>query len=361
MSSTSYAVILAGGKGERFWPLSTSKRPKQFLALIGRKTMLGEAVDRLKGLIPPQRILVITNRAFVNAARAAAPAVPARNVVGEPVGRDTAAAIALGAALVGARDPAATFCVITADHVIGDTPRYQRTLRAALELASGDDVLITIGMKPTAPHTGFGYIEAGGAYRTVRGIAFRTARRFVEKPAAATARKYLASGRYFWNAGMFIWSVRALEHALRRHRPDLARLLDVLRRAAGRPGFAQILAREYARLEKISIDYALMEKAERVVVAPGTFPWDDVGSWPALGNHLPHDLAGNIVIGHGEALDARNNIVVSDRRLTALIGVEDLIVVQAEGATLVCARDRAQDIKKMVAVLRAKKRHHRLL
>ncbi len=356
-----YAMILAGGKGERFWPLSTARRPKQFLTLLGRNTLLAEAVQRLKGLIPPQRILVVTNRETLAAARVAAPALPAENIIGEPVGRDTAAAIALGAALIGARDPEAAFCVTTADHVIGRPALFRRTLLAALDLAAREEILITLGVTPTTPHTGYGYIESGRPVQTVRGISFRSVRRFVEKPDAATARRYLASGRHLWNAGMFIWSMRTLEQAFQQHRPELAQVLRTLRSAAGGRSFARTLARTYAGLEKISIDFALMEKARNVVVARAAFPWDDVGAWPALAAHLPRDAQGNAVAGALAALDARDNVVVSQDRLTALIGVRDLVVVQAPGATLVCARDRAQEVKKLVEQLRGKKRYQRLV
>ena len=361
MNERFFAVILAGGKGERFWPLSTSRRPKQLLALFGEKTLLAQAVERLEGLIPPERTLVITSEFLVAATRAAAPALPAENVIGEPVGRDTAAAVALAAALVGARRPDGVFCILTADQLMEDLPLFRLTLEESLALAAREDVLITIGIRPAEPSTSFGYIHAGPVLSTSRGIVFHEALRFVEKPDLETARGYVADGHYCWNAGMFIWSVPTVTEALRAHCPHLFALIERLRPVAGTPQLAAALAREYPGLPKISIDYALMEKAKRIVMARGTFPWDDVGSWPAVAAHLPADAAGNTVVGEAELIDSAGNVIYSQGRLTAVIGVKDLVIVQAEGVTLVCPRDRAQDVKKMVERVKAAGRHPEVL
>ena len=357
MKKHHYAVILAGGKGERFWPLSTERRPKQFLALAGGATLLSQAVDRLHGVVPPERIFVITNLELLPAAREACPVLPARNIIGEPIGRDTAAAVALGAALVKARDPQAVFSVLTADHIIGHLPDFRRTLQAALDRADKDPVLVTIGLPPTEPSTAYGYIEARDAAGEAGGVEFLKVRRFVEKPDLDTARAYLKAKRFFWNSGMFIWSVKTLEAALQAHCPALLALMGKLGAAVGHADFAAVLEKEYARLERISIDYALMEKADNILMVRGKFDWDDVGSWTALGKYLARDTAGNAIRGSVERLDCRDNLVVSDGRLTALVGVRDLVVVQAENVTLVCAKDRAQDVKKLVEQLRASKRH----
>ncbi|MBP7830876.1 MAG: mannose-1-phosphate guanylyltransferase [Kiritimatiellae bacterium] len=355
-----YAVILAGGRGERFWPLSTEKRPKQFLALAGDKTLLAQAVDRLEGLIPPERILVITNKDLVGAAREACPVLPAENLIGEPVGRDTAAAVALGGALVQARNPMGVFCVLTADHVIGDLDIFRRTLAAALARAESEEVLLTIGIQPAGPSTAYGYIEAGEAAGESGGIGFMAARRFVEKPDLETATRYCAEGRFYWNSGMFIWSADVLERAFRKHRPALADLMARIRKTPG-PKLAAALETEYAALDRISIDYALMEKADNILMARGRFAWDDVGSWTAVAAYLKRDGADNAVRGELEAVDSRDNVVVSDGRLTALVGVRDLIVVHAEGVTLVCSKDRAQDVKKLVAQMKQAGRYGKVL
>ena len=356
-----FAVILAGGRGERFWPLSTSKKPKQLLSLVGDRALLAQATDRLKGLIPPERILVLTNQDLVDATRKAVPELPPGNIVGEPVGRDTAPAVALAAALVKSRCPDGVFCILTADHIIGDLDVFRATLRDSLELASRDDVLITIGIPPTEPATGYGYIQLGAPLDADCGTKFRKAVRFVEKPQRAKAEEYVESGAYAWNAGMFIWSVTSIESALKRHQPDIGAMINIISEGAKGGKLDAVLHDVFTQAEKISIDYAVMEKAGNIIVANGAFAWDDVGAWPALENHFPKDENGNTMIGTCEAIDAADNIVFSKDRLTALIGVHDLIVVQSEGVTLICPRDKAQDIKQLVVQLRKTDRFNEVL
>ncbi|MGD9613256.1 MAG: mannose-1-phosphate guanylyltransferase [Kiritimatiellia bacterium] len=356
-----YAVIMAGGKGERFWPLSTARRPKQLLDLAGGKPLILQAVDRLAGVVPPERILIVTNESLVAPIRDLLGQGSPVGVLGEPVGRDTAAAIAAGAAWIKRRDPAAVFCVLTADHVIGDLPVFRDVLARGLELCAQHDVLMTIGIAPAEPSSAYGYIEAGDLWLKSGAVEFFRVQRFVEKPDGDTARGYLASGRYAWNSGMFVWSVRNIHRAFADFRPALAEKIDVWSACADDAEFLAALARDFPALEKISIDYAVMEKARNIVVCKGTFAWDDVGSWPALESHLPKDGRGNAMKGDVEVLDSARNIVVSDGRLTALVGVDDLVVVQAEGVTLVCRKDRSQDIKGLLAQLRAQKRRDEIL
>jgi mannose-1-phosphate guanylyltransferase len=356
-----YAVIMAGGKGERFWPLSTSKHPKQLLALVGDKALIAQAVDRLDGLIPPKNVFVVTNADLVEATRRVAPMLPPENVVGEPVGRDTAAAVACGGALVGARDPNAVFAVLTADQVMGDLDVFKATLKGGMDLAEKNEILVTIGIQPTFPSTGFGYIESGADFAKADGVQFKKAVRFVEKPALSKAEEYLASGKFFWNSGMFIWSVPTLGKAFAAHCPEMKKLMDKLTAYARRGEIFQGLRNTYPALGKISVDYALMEKADNIVMACGTFKWDDIGTWPALKNHYPQDPDGNTLIGCCEQVEAKNNIVFSKDRLTAVIGAENLIVVQADGVTLVCAKDKAQEIRKMLAQMREQGSYDRLL
>lgn len=361
MTDGAYAVIMAGGKGERFWPLSTSRRPKQFLSLVGGKPLLQLAVERLVGLIPPERILVITGADFVEETQRAAPSLPTENIIGEPVGRDTAAACALATALIHARDPSATLCVLTADHVIGEPDRFLNTLRECLAMAASRDAIVTIGIPPAFASTGFGYIEVEGPVAHDGQIEFLKARRFVEKPDAETAEGYVAAGRFFWNSGMFAWSVSTFLSELAECKPEMKSMADRLSEAAAGGTLDECLRREYASVEKISVDYAVMEKARNIVMARGAFAWDDVGTWSALENHFNADAEGNMAIGACEALDARGNVVLSEGRLTALIGVEDLVVVQAEGATLVCRKDRTEDVKKLVQKLKEKGGYDHLL
>jgi len=356
-----YAVIMAGGRGERFWPLSTSKRPKQMLCLVGDKPLMAMSAERMAGLVPPERVIVVTGADLAAAAAAAAPGLPCTNIVGEPFGRDTAAACALGTALVRKRDPEGIVCILTADHIIKDAPRFREILAAAIGVAGAGDRLVTIGVEPAYPSTGFGYIEAGERVAAPGNVPFFRAKRFVEKPDRATAGKYLAAGSYCWNSGMFVWSCGLFLEELKKHRPPLARMVDAVTPAIGTPDFDRVLEAEYGKLERISVDYAIMEKTDRMVMARGAFGWDDVGSWPALQNHLDRDADGNVVTGKCEALDSSGNVVVSKERLTALIGVKDLVVVQAPGATLICRKDRAEEVKEMVKRLGAKPEYRDLL
>ncbi len=357
MLKDAYAVILAGGRGERFWPLSTANQPKQLLSLVGNRPLIAAAVDRLRGLIPRDRVFIITLADLVAATHRAIPSFPRQNIIGEPVGRDTAAAITLGAACVKARDPRGVFCVLTADHVIGDLPVFRRTLKKAFQAAGAAHCLLTIGIRPTSPSTAFGYIETGPRLSRPGGVEVVCVRRFVEKPNPAAAARYLKTGRYFWNSGMFVWSVAAFEEALGRYRPPLRRLLQRLGPKLGGAAFAGWLKAEYEPLEKISVDYAILEKADNIVMAKGAFAWDDVGSWSAIEHHFAKDGAGNVILGRAEQLDASGNIVISRHGLVALLGVDDLVVVQTGNATLICPKQRAQDVKKMVELLR-RKRHH---
>jgi mannose-1-phosphate guanylyltransferase len=361
MKDNRYAVIMAGGRGERFWPLSTIKRPKQVLSLVGGRPMLAQAVERLAGFIPPERVIVITNASLVDVSREAAPELPAENIIGEPFGRDTAAACALAAAIVKARCPNGSFCILTADHVMKDVPLFQQTLAAGFEQAESAEKLVTIGITPTFPSTGFGYIECGDALDDSSAIDFFKAERFVEKPDAETAQQYMNAGNFFWNSGMFIWSADSLMNALKKYQPQLLAMAQAMQPVVDTSEFDSKLEEEYGKLEKISIDYAIMEKADNIVTAAGNFGWYDVGSWPALEDHFDKDDSGNVVVGDGKLLDSGNNVVVSDGRLTALIGVSDLVVVQSKNATLICPKDRAQDVKKMVQLLDADGQHGEVL
>jgi mannose-1-phosphate guanylyltransferase len=346
-----YAVIMAGGKGERFWPLSTSKRPKQLLDLVGDKALIAQAVDRISPMVPPENVFVVTNADLVEATCAALPDLPVENIIGEPMGRDTAAAVALGCALVESRNPEASFCILTADQVMGDLPVFRQTLQDALALALKEPVMITMGIRPAHPDTGFGYIHAGDVCTEEGKTGFAKVINFEEKPNLARARKFVQEGNYYWNSGMFIWSVATLKNELERYCPSLVCMMEAVTPHIGKDTFDSVLKKRYENLSKISIDYALMEKAGNILMAEGSFEWDDVGSWPALEKHFESDDEGNTCIGLTELLDATGNIIYSRDRLTACIGVKDLVIVQADGVTLVCPKKRAQDIKQLVKSL----------
>ena len=344
-----YAVIMAGGRGERFWPLSTSKRPKQLHDLVGDKTLIAQAVERLEGLIPIERIFVITNSDIVDATLAAAPKLKPENVIGEPVGRDTAAAVACAAAIVKSRNDQAVFAILTADQVMGDVKRFQVTLRTGLQLASENDILVTIGIQPTFPSTGFGYIESGDVYAEKETVIFRIAKRFIEKPDIDRATAYLETGQFFWNAGMFIWSVDSLEKALRKYSPETFLLMESLKDYADQDEIQKGMQALYPKFEKISIDYALMEKADNIVMACGNFDWDDLGTWTSLENHFKQDKNKNTLIGNISTLNSKSNIVYSKDRYTALLDVEDLIVIHGDGVTMICPKNSSQSVKNIVA------------
>ena len=349
-----YAVILAGGSGERFWPLSTKARPKQFISLFGGRPLLSLAVERLHGLISPDRIFIITSERLVDDTAAAAWNVPRANIIGEPLKRDTAPAIAVACGLVQRRDPEGVACILTADQLMSDVETFRLTLADSIKVAGREEVIVTMGIQPTYPATGFGYIDAGDALETRTVTRFNKAKRFVEKPDAYTAARYVESGHYFWNAGMFIWKTGTMRKALAAHAPDLAELSDRIAECDSPEALHAALNRIYPSLRSISIDYAVMEHADNIVMARGAFGWDDVGSWPSVAGHFSADLDGNVVIGSCEQMEAQNNIVVSENRLTALIGVSGLVVVQSENATLICPKERSEEVKKLLRRIAAR-------
>jgi mannose-1-phosphate guanylyltransferase len=361
--STPYVVIIAGGRGERFWPQSRAARPKHLLPVVGATPLLAQTLARVRALVPPKNTYVITNAAQAAAVRAVCRSLPAANIVAEPVGRDTAPAVGLAAALVGARDPAAVFAVLPADHVIHDTAAYQRDLDVAFAAARADDVMVTIGIRPTEPATGFGYINSGEPWRAFNRHGVLRVQRFVEKPKRELAEQYLASGDYFWNAGMFVWSVPVVERALAQFAPELDAGLAKIRvgLARGR-ALAPLLKKVYPALTKISVDYALLEKSTNVVVVPARFDWDDVGAWPAVCNHLKPDVAGNCVRGLAVVEQGRGNLIATTAdHLVTVLGADDLIVVHTADATLVCPKSRAQDIKALLKRVEALPRGSRWL
>ncbi len=346
MSHHYHALIMAGGKGERFWPWSRESRPKQLLPLVGKKTMIEMTVDRLLSVIPRDRIWIVTNASQARAMARLMPRFPKSQFIVEPVGRDSAGAVMLGCATVAKRDPDAIMALLPADHVIRDVRLYSKVLRQCFELAASNDALVTIGIKPTEPSSAYGYIERGpraasGMYRV---------RRFLEKPDLPTARRLVKSGRYYWNAGMFVWSARAIEQAFRKYSKPHARGWDALQTNA-----RAYLRRGFLDLEKISIDYAVMEKAKNIYVAVGPFDWDDVGSWTALHTHLPRDSEGNASQGENVIVDSQGCLVLG-RKPIALLGVKDLLIIETEDALLISHRDSAQRVKEVVQRLPARLR-----
>lgn len=353
MAQAIYALILAGGSGERFWPLSRRARPKQLLQLISDRTLLEETVARLDGLIPRERILILTNVEQEAAVRELLGDFPAENIVAEPAKRDTAAAVALGAGWVAARDHMATMVVLPADHVIKDTAAFQQTLLIAATAAEESGALVTIGLKPTWACPGFGYIELGDPVELqspiAQGADVRQVVRFREKPNAELAEMFLRQGRHRWNAGMFVWSVATVLAEFNRRDQDLAHFIAQV----SMPGQFEIALRErFAELPKISFDYAIMEYAERVLVVEATFDWDDVGSWKAVASYFQQDEDCNAANCDVTLMNSTHNIVFAqDGTKVALLGVHNLIVVRTADALLVCDRHDAEKIKALVGKL----------
>ncbi len=366
-----FVVIMAGGRGERFWPLSREKTPKQLLAILGKKSFLQEAVDRVLPLVPAKNIFVITNAAQLPEVRKQLPKIPMDNLVAEPMGRDTCAAVTLGAALVGARSITGVMAVLPADHVIPDAKKFQQVLGDAFDVAARGQVIVTIGIKPTEPATGYGYIHTGvelpapeGAKKTK--TTFFKAEKFVEKPDLHRALEYVNNGAYRWNAGMFVWSFITVTNGLEMHQPEMRAACQRWFKVAAQPAkLAKVLAKEYPGIRKISIDYALMEKAQNVIVADGAFEWDDLGAWPALARHLKPDAEGNAAVGDFLHVDAARNIIFDartrNRTPIAVVGLRDAILVQTDDAVLLAHKSQAQKIKDLVKKLAADPKLKRLV
>lgn len=354
-----FIIIMAGGKGERFWPVSREKTPKQLIRLLEDRSFLQATVSRVLPLVPMKNILVITNEAQAPEVRKQLPKLPKENVIAEPVGRDTTAAVTLGAALVGARSTTGVMAVLPADHVIPEEKKFQQVLADAFDLAGRGQAIITIGIKPTEPATGYGYVHVGEALPTPPGAkpyktTFYRAQKFVEKPHFDQALEYLNSGQYRWNAGMFIWSFVTITEGLQKHQPEMYAACQRWFKVAGTPARLQkVLAKEYPDLKKVSIDYALMEHAQNVIVADGAFAWDDLGSWTALGRHLKSDPEGNCAVAEFLHVDGARNIIFDARSKEkrtpiAIVGLRDSILVQTDDAVLLAHKSQAQKVKELV-------------
>lgn len=346
-----YALILAGGAGSRLWPRSRTHHPKQFLDLMGETTMLQQAQTRLLPMIPPANTLIATGRQYVETVKKQLPALPVENIIGEPVGRGTAAAIGLAALHIASRTPDAVMAVLTADHLIKNVDVFRRALEAASHVA-GEDWLVTLGIKPDYPETGYGYIERGDFLGMVGEFEGFQVQHFVEKPDLLRAREYIANGSFDWNSGMFIWKVGRILSEMERHLPDLYAGLNEIAASIGTDEYEQVLDTAFPVLPNVTIDYGIMEKSEKVAVIPVDIGWNDIGSWSALYDVLPKDSGNNAVVGQHVSPDTKNSLVVSPNRLVATIGLEDFVIVDTEDVLLVCPRDRAQDVKQLVEILK---------
>lgn len=360
--SNFYPVILAGGRGTRFWPMSRKKHAKQLLALDGRQTMIQQTVARLLPVAPVKRIWIVTNEDLRPALLKQLPKLPKAQAIAEPVGRNTAPAIGLAAFLLLREDPGAILGLFPSDHVIADEKAYRETIQRGIELAAANENIVVLGIKPSRAETGYGYIESGSAFT---GNALRV-RRFTEKPDAEKAAAFIAAGNYFWNSGMFLWSARTLANALQEHLPETAPLLQEIASTFGTTKFASTFRRLYPKCENISIDYAVLERrsakgehAGKIFCLPAHFGWNDLGSWTALHEHHTAKNAapeGNVLSAAGSfVLNSTGNYVHAPDKFVAVVGVDDLVVVDTPDALLITTRQHSQDVGKVVKYLDSKK------
>lgn len=338
-----FAFVMAGGSGERFWPMSRRSTPKHLLKLLGDQTLLETTVRRMEGMVPPENTFVLTNQAQIEATRAALPFLPPQNIIAEPAKRDTAPACALATAIARTLHPEAVCVVLPADAMIHDVAKFRERLADAIEASSGG-AIVTLGIPPTFPATGYGYLETGEAI----GGRVLALKRFVEKPDLEKATAYLQEGTYFWNAGIFIWKASTFIDEARRQVPALADFIEALDDISGLPN---LLAERFSMLPKISVDYAIMENARRIAMVIADFDWDDVGAWTALPSHIPADADGNSMRGLVVQHASRDNITISNGRMIALCGVQNLVVVETPDAILVCGRDSVQQVKELQPLL----------
>ena len=358
-----HAVILAGGRGTRFWPRSRTRTPKQLLNIVGKETMLEQTVARLRPLIPAERIWTVTNAEQAAAVRKQVPAGARKHVLMEPKGLNTA--VAIGLAAIQARHVSrgdALLAVLPADHFIAQPEKYREIVAAALEVAREAGRMVVLGIPATRPETGFGYIERVGEPISGEGFPVFAVKRFTEKPALAVATEYVASGKYHWNAGMFFWRVSTFLEGLKRFLPKTHEALENLAGFIGKRDYERRLRAMYQRLENISVDYAVLEPATRtegppcVFVIPAEIGWSDIGSWAAVYELLANKNGENVLAGSGHTLDAEGNFLWVPTKFVAAIGVRDLVVVETPDALLICPRDRAQDVAKVVKHLEQSKR-----
>ncbi len=343
-----FAVILAGGKGTRFWPLSRARRPKQLIDITGRGSMLRLTFERLAAFVPPERMILLTTVELGPSIRNELPEIGEANVFLEPVGRNTGPSLAVASALVNRLGGDAPMLCCPADHLIGNEEEFRDLVRMAARVAVERDALVTFGIKPDGPETGYGYIEAGERAGEREGRSFFEVVRFHEKPDLEKARNYVTNESFYWNSGIFLWRPSVFRSAWERFVPESVASLEEISRALGTPGVEETVAAVYPRLPSVSVDYAVLERAENVLVAPASLNWSDVGSWDALFDILPVDDGGNVDIGYVKTLDAKGNLLFNPEGATVAVGVDDIIVVVDGNDVLVCKRGQSQMVRDML-------------
>ncbi len=354
-----YAVIMAGGVGTRFWPRSRAVHPKQLLTIIGARTMIQQTADRIHSLVPPENILIVTNEQQAEGVRAQLPHI--KNIIIEPIGRNTAPCIGLAALHIARKDPEGVMAVLAADHLIQPVETFCETLRFAADVASETHACVTLGIPAVRPETGYGYIQyLENESITIGARRAHRVKTFAEKPNLQTARQFIASGDFLWNSGMFIWNASTILNLIEEFLPDLHDGLMEVKSVLGTDRYDEAVNRMYRRIKGISIDYGVMERTKQVYVVKGDFDWNDVGSWEEVYQLSQKDGAGNTLTGNHIVVDTKHSMIYSPNKTVAVIGVENLIVVETEDALLICSRDRAQDVKKIVEELQRQKRNELL-
>jgi len=352
-----YAVILAGGGGTRLWPKSRNKTPKQFLKLIGEDTMMQISVNRITQMIPPERVIVVTNQLYKDEVAAQLPQVPVQNIIAEPEKKDTALAMLTGSLYSYSLDKEAIIINCASDHTLSDQAEFIRVMNAAAQTASELDSLVTVGIRPTFPSSGFGYIKIGSdLQKTDQGLQVFKVESFTEKPNKPTAQGFIATGKYFWNANMYVWSAKTLLEAFKQYMPSLYSKTEALQTAQGQ-AFHEGLIDVYQDADSISIDYAISEKATNLVLIPGDFGWNDVGDWKVVFDIETKDANGNVVIGEKKqknalSIDSSENLIHTNGRLVALVGVKNMIIIDTEEILMIIPQDKSQDVKKIVEELK---------
>lgn len=348
-----HAVIMAGGRGTRFWPRSREKKPKHLLDIISNRTIIQETVDRIKPLVKPKNILIVTGQKHAKELMRQLPEVPPKNILIEPVGRNTAACIGLAAVHVQKKAKDDVMVVLPSDHGIGNPARYRKVIAAAAQAAEKENALVTIGIQPTGPHTGFGYMEGGEAAGRISDEKLLRVKSFREKPDLKQAKAFVQSGNFFWNSGMFIWKASTILNEIERFLPQLHAGLMTIQASVGKADEAKTVSKIYKGLASVSIDYGVMEKAKDVFMIPASFGWSDVGSWDALWEISEKDPNGNAATGGSQAVfeSTENALVYSPKKLVALVGMKDVLVVETKDALLICKRGQSQDVKKIVDAL----------
>jgi len=353
-----WVVIMAGGKGERFWPKSTDSMPKHLISLFTKETMLQQTIKRSLHSVPKEKILVVTNKSQQAEVKRKVKNINSKNIIAEPFGRNTAAAIGLAAVWIKKYHHDAVMAVLPSDHIIEQKEKFAKILSGASDIARKTGALITLGIKPKFAFTGYGYIKVGKRLSMpLKSAQVHKLDRFVEKPDKKTALAYLKSGKYLWNSGIFIWKAKAILDEIKKYMPELYTALVRIEKTLGSKNYEAVLRREYSKLKSISIDYGIMEKTKNALVLSADVDWNDIGSWTAIVSYGKKDKMGNVVVGDHEGFDTRNCTVVgSDDHLIATIGVNDLIIVSSKNATLICRKDKTQEVKELVHKLKADKR-----